>query len=110
MNVDVPAAIVITVDRHTRIELNRAGRQLGYGGCGRCCDSWLWKPSHATEITSWDGVFPLCEDCWKALTPEERLPFYRAMFEQNLATCPGDYIEQYKAQWPLIEKAVKEGK
>ncbi|MEN3369987.1 MAG: hypothetical protein V7609_2130 [Verrucomicrobiota bacterium] len=110
MNADVPTAIVITVDNQKRIELNRAGRRSGLGECGRCLDSWLWKPHHTTDFTSRDGVFPLCEDCWKRLTPDERLPFYRAMFERNLATCPADYLEQYKAQWPLIEKAVKEGK
>lgn len=29
---------------------------------------------------SW-GCLPLCERCWAELTPEARLPFYRALYD-----------------------------
>lgn len=107
---DPSTGIVITGDSQRRIELNQAGRRLGLSGCGRCKDSWQWKPHHTTMFSTRDGCFPLCEDYWKALTPDERLPFYRAMFDRNVSIRPGGDREAYRATWLLIEKAVKEGK
>jgi hypothetical protein len=100
----------LMIDQWKRVELNKAGEHRGYSHCGRCIDSFLWKPNHCTRFTETDGCFPLCEECWKALTPAERLPFYRAMFESNLATCPPLYRDEYEAKWPLTKKAVEEGK
>jgi len=64
------------------------------------------------------GCFPLCVDCWPELTPEERLPFYRQLYEHWLGvngadTLPSekreDYIRELLTRWPLIEAAVLKG-
>ena len=60
----------------TRQDRNHAARSRGYSGCGRCGDTWDWKPSHTTPYCGRPGCFPLCEECWSSLTPSTRLPYY----------------------------------
>lgn len=68
------------------------GRRKGFSGCGRCGDSWWWKPKHVTQYIAapagvenagsviGQGCFPLCEECWVWLgTPKDRLPYYAAL-------------------------------
>jgi len=85
-----------------------------FGRCGRCNRSWKWVKGHATNYTESSGCFPLCDSCWKALTPEQRLPFYRKLFDGNTASIRGydggEYLAHHLEEWPLIEKAVLEGK
>ena len=62
-------------------------------------------------------MFPLCSDCWTELSPEDRLPYYRSLYERWL----GD-DEMYEAirgqpapkrppeQWEQIRSAVLAGK
>ncbi len=73
------------------------------GTCGRCLRPWrvpvyrymgnnAWQQlnrlrfagfvgvdGHTTNINDHSGCFPLCEGCWKRLSPEERLPYYEAL-------------------------------
>lgn len=71
---------------------NYWGRLSGLAGCRRCGDSFEWKPFHITiyevrvDVTakgigggSSNGCFPLCEDCWSELTPEQRVPYYEQL-------------------------------
>lgn len=53
------------------------------GGCSRC-----WRlgssdnaPRHETKDSKNHGCIPLCEDCWSALTPITRLPYYISMLK-----------------------------
>ncbi len=84
---------------------NLIGYIRGFGKCGKCGDSWTWKPEHETEYYRVPGFakacFPLCEECWKSLTPESRLPYYRIMV---------DTIWSSDEYWKEIETAVLEGK
>jgi len=73
----------------------------GWSGCQRCGIIWGFTHPHITNYTHSDGCFPLCESCWKDLTPEERLPFYR-----NLYTKWGTL----SLDWKKIEAAVLDGK
>jgi len=52
-------------------------------------------------------MFPLCETCWGKLTPSQRLPYYRALWEEwnKGEKVPG---KEY-ANWNDIEKSVLEG-
>jgi len=51
-----------------------------YGECGHCGRTWDKVRGHSTLIDGRTGMFPLCEDCWKAMTPQERLPYYFALY------------------------------
>lgn len=55
---------------------------LGYGGCMRCWRRWKIASPHQTMYSDSAGCFPLCGDCWRELTPETRLPFYRKLYRQ----------------------------
>jgi hypothetical protein len=49
---------------------------LGYSNCKRCGRTWNICKSHSTMYSETGGCFPLCEDCWLDLWPNERLPYY----------------------------------
>ncbi len=77
-----------------------------YSTCGRCGRPWSICEDHTTIFEKEDGsphrgCFPLCEDCWRELSPEERLPYYRELYDL--------WIRQgSKADWSMIKKAVLE--
>ena len=56
---------------------------------------------HGTLYTESSGCFPLCEKCWEKLTPKQRLPYYRKLWNQWGSD---------NDTWKDIEKAVAEGK
>ncbi len=76
--------------------------------CSRCKVSWKWVHGHHTfyvEPTlqqAGRGCFPLCESCWAALTPKQRLPYYQYLFKEWDGEDPHT--------WTLIKNAVLEGK
>lgn len=77
----------------------------GYGHCGKCGMTWASVTNHITWYsTNGNGIFVLCEDCWKSLTPHERLPYYRGKWEE---WGRDDFPD---AQWADIERAVLEGR
>lgn len=81
-----------------------------FGTCGRCDESWAYVEGHSTRYTEREGCFPLCEDCWSALTPEERLPYYREMWEDWWQGAKREeHIADLNRKWPQIEKAVLQG-
>lgn len=103
--------------------------------CGRCWRVWEIVEEHSTqyshevvkykkpdsdtlgyvtEIRSGWGCFPLCETCWKALTIEERLPYYKSMIEDwrayAIRTNDHVYLRDLVTKEKQIIKAVLEGK
>lgn len=94
-----------------RDQKNRIGRMKGYGACYRCGDSWYWKEQHITTFNTSEsgasGCFPLCEECWRQLTPEERLPYYVRLMHRWLTD--DVFALEYLRMWPAIEKAVLAG-
>lgn len=99
----------------------KADLNLDYSTCERCGRPWCLCQSHETEYwrasnaelksdiaVAAMGMFPLCEDCWKELSPQERLPFYRSLFD----SWRGNILEQNLPyhKWELIEAAVLKGK
>lgn len=86
---------------------NRALPDFGRCRCGRCCVPYLHELNgpkfHDTMYAESSSCFPLCEACWWELTPEERLPFYRTLFESWA-------IEKSEALWSQISEAVLAGK
>lgn len=82
----------------------------GYGCCYRCHTAWAWAQSHTTWYAMGWGCFPLCEGCWKALTPEERLPYYRRHWRAGLSRASfHDWWERWEA-WLYMEDAVLRGR
>lgn len=82
----------------------RIGRRLsdwlapGWGHCARCGTNWHFVDGHSTMIHGGGGMFPLCVHCWGELTPEQRLPFYKKVFES--------WEEPRDFRWEVIEEAV----
>lgn len=75
-----------------------------FSRCGRCDRSWKWVEGHTTEYESDIGCFPLCERCWKELTPQQRLPYYRTWFDST------DSLKDDQQVWAAIQAAVLAGK
>lgn len=75
------------------VRKNKASRRRHphHGYCARCETSWAERHGHATlychprhtqaGCTGCSGAFPLCPDCWKALTPQQRVPYYHRMID-----------------------------
>lgn len=86
-----------------------------YGACGRCGMPWNMTKNHVTSVTEICGIFPLCESCWKDMTPQDRLPYYKKLYESWLKTAPktlpdGTPYKETNVTWEEIETAVLAGK
>ncbi len=79
---------------------------LGYSSCQRCGIPWKFTKSHSTRYNETKGCFPLCEDCWKELTPKERFPFYMDLI---LKWEFDSILERAKVE-KQIQRAVLDGK
>lgn len=75
----------------------------GFGWCLRCKTAWPFVQKHSTIFNRRCGCFPLCQDCWGELTIPERVPFYRALYDDWLTYGP---VED---SWEQIESAVLAG-
>ena len=89
------------------VRLGPSARVLapGLGWCLKCGTPWRFVHHHSTSYSQSSGCFPLCEKCWEELTPAERLPFYRQMWNQwvSMGTDKDD------GTWDQIEAAVMAG-
>jgi hypothetical protein len=54
----------------------------GFGWCRRCHTTWRFVEPHVTNVDGTRGCFALCEKCWRELTAEERVVFYRRLFDE----------------------------
>lgn len=87
----------------------------GLSYCYRCRTSF-WGPikneHHSTPYgTNGSGwCFPLCETCWSALTPKERMPYYDALVNtwMSQALTTQEAVE-YDKKRDLIYHAVMAG-
>lgn len=88
--------------------------------CQACLRRMDDKSGHFTPFTAVDSVVALCRSCWGSLTPEERLPYYRRIYEAwmgvepswNRTSCrliPGGR-EEFAWAWERIECEVLNGK
>ena len=95
----------------TRKARNTSGRLRGYGGCHRCGDTWDWATHHDTQYSETTSCFPLCETCWRSMTPEDRLPYYFDLLRNWLSQATDyEYAQEIMEKWPQIKQAVMEGK
>lgn len=85
--------------------------------CYRCRTSF-WGPiknehhttTYETREGGSSGCYPLCENCWSALTPKERMPFYDALVNEWMrqALSTQDAVS-YDRERDLIYQAVMAG-
>lgn len=54
---------------------NFIGSLQGYSGCSHCGGTWNWKKDHNIPYSDSGGMFPLCEECYQKLSPEERYDY-----------------------------------
>lgn len=85
------------------------------GTCIRCGMPWRVTKHHVTDVANRNGMFPLCEICWKDLTPQERLPHYKKQYESWLKDMPitlpdGTPYKGPEMTMEQIEAAVLAGK
>jgi hypothetical protein len=73
----------------------------GYSCCELCGLPWSVVTGHYTHYDENVSCFPLCDECWRILTPDERLPYYRTMFDK--------WGDKLVAKWELIRDAVFRG-
>lgn len=76
----------------------------GYSWCRRCETPWLFVHHHDTTYRPGYGLIALCRKCWTELSPEQRLPFYRQVWEhwQEIGRTDDE-------EWEAIKAAVLEG-
>ena len=89
----------------TRIIVGKIARLAspGSGWCSRCGRPWTICEGHTTH-----SAFPLCEECHSELTPEQRLPHFRAIYE-DWQLSAAHYGYEPKNNWPEIKRAVLAG-
>lgn len=52
--------------------------------CSKCGAPYYDCSQHSTMVDRSNGVFVLCEPCWKDLkTPDARMPYYRGSDDYN---------------------------
>lgn len=85
------------------IRIGRISQVLapGYSSYHRCETNWYFVREHATSYDRSNSCFPLCEECWSGLTPEQRLPYYRQLWDE--------WNDPEYASWASIETAVMRG-
>ena len=49
--------------------------------CYCCRRPWSRVDGHMTPYAEGQSCFPLCKSCWSRLTPLNRLPYYRMLWE-----------------------------
>lgn len=86
-----------------------------WSACIRCGMPWRVTKHHSTDVTDGRGMFALCEICWNDLIPQERLPYYRKLYESWLKNMPktlpdGTPYKGLNMTWEEIEAAVRAGK
>ena len=77
----------------------------GYSTCKRCKMPWAFTQGHCTKWNDRSGMFPLCEHCWERLSPSERLPYYKMLWQEWHEWGP-----VRDPQWHEVEAAVMAGR
>lgn len=102
-----------------------------YGNCAKCGTTWnlvrdasvqFHKCTEEARVAHWRdifhveeapprhkdtmycaGIFALCLDCWKELTPEQRLPYYEELFWRNATLYSTFTRQELELQWEEIQ-------
>lgn len=106
-----------------KLRLGRVSHMLapGFSSCHRCDTCWHFVREHCTDYeiepsgpvegeqasfqVTGSGCFPLCQWCWEELTPDERMPYYKQLWDSW-----AQWGERDEKQWFAIQEAVLRGK
>jgi hypothetical protein len=80
-------------NREDAVDLHPGIPESVFSSCQRCGISWKWVNSHSTRTGPDCGVAPLCEKCWRELTPKQRVPFYE--------------LARIEYRWPISQAALE---
>mgnify|MGYP001559819696 FL=1 len=58
------------------------GKLGGYGDCLRCGNTWNWKKGYSISYGRGCGMFPLCEECWKATAINEKKFYVKQLVDE----------------------------
>lgn len=86
----------------TRAIKNRAGNLSSYGCCQECGDTWNWKKEQNIAYADGCGMFPLCVECFKRLSPKK--------IEEHCISLMvewGYFEDKIKGYLPRIRKEIK---
>jgi len=95
--------------RRYQWRIGRLSRKLGppgYSWCGRCKTTWNYVHGHSTTYALGRACFPLCVKCWAELTPVDRLPYYRQLFDEwgrddlTWAELKAAVLNEGNPEWP----------
>ena len=90
-----------TAARFVMMQPQPAGEPINCGEwharCAKCDDSFWWKLYHETELLDGLTAHPLCEECYAAMAPADRLPFYSAFFDWYIDDQTAKWKEEYRA-------------
>jgi len=70
------------------------GRALGYSGCSHCSMTWNYVKGKSIQFSANEGMFPLCEECFDKLPPEEIDPYIESLVQKTL-----EIQAKYGLQW-----------
>ena len=78
--------------------------------CKRCGRPWNRVEPHSTPYNDGSACFPLCEGCWKELTPESRLPYYSELYRDWRGFGGSDHNgAPWDEVWGGMKQAVERG-
>ncbi len=60
------------------------GRVLSYSGCSHCGMTWNYVKGKNIQFSDNEGMFPLCEECFDKLPPEEIDPYIERLVQEWL--------------------------
>src|ERR1700682_2779728 len=74
-----------------RRHLSKHAPRAGFGTCACCQMPWWAVNGHSVSFSADGACSPVCEMCWRNLTPEELWPYYEAFL---LRTYRGDTAKE----------------
>lgn len=62
---------------------NLIGSFQGFSACHHCHGTWNWKKGHTIpyRLDGMAGMFPLCEECYEKLSPQERYKYCIELYD-----------------------------
>lgn len=69
--------------------------------CMRCRRAWAIVKPHITRYSTRKGCQPLCEGCWRTLTPQTRLPYYKRLRDLWITLIPNKEFSEILNPSPL---------
>jgi|SRR3990167_1505184 len=80
----------------------------GIHACGRCGISGEVVELHVTFVVGGRGVSVLCLECMLELTPDDRLPYYMAVYNRWLLLGCGTYYTTDELRAAVLNEVIND--